>query len=104
MHNPDGKSPASFAIGELPLSVLEEKCGAGVYFNAGDKQAANNLSLDRRAVWRDGKGLAYIPLYVKAEKGIEAGEGGYWRYAPFFGIGGADSYTFQDAKYGLNYV
>jgi hypothetical protein len=27
------------------------------------------------------------------------GEGGYWRYDPFSGMGGAESYTFNDEKY-----
>jgi len=100
-HNPDGQSPGSCAIGELPLSVLEEKRGAGVFFNAGDTLPENNLQLDRRKVWRDGKGLAYMPLIVSALHGIEPGGVGLWRYDPFAGIGGAESYTFNDAKYGM---
>jgi hypothetical protein len=101
-HNPDGRSPASCVIGELPLSVLEEKRGAGVLFNAGDTTAKANLRLDRRNVWRDGKGLAYMAFYVLAKQGIEPGEGGYWRYDPFSGIGGAESYTFNDGKYRMS--
>jgi len=100
-HNPDGQSPGSCAIGELPLSVLEEKRGAGVFFNAGDTRPENNLRLDRRKVWRDGKGLAYMPLFVSALHGIEPGGVGLWHYDPFAGIGGAESYTFNDAKYGM---
>ena len=98
----DGQSPASCVIGELPLLMLEEKRGAGVYFKAGDKMAKVNLWLDRRNVWRDGKGLAYMAFHVLAEEGIEPGEGGYWRYDPFSGIGGTESYVFHDAKYGIS--
>jgi hypothetical protein len=79
--------------------VLEEKRGAGVLFNARDKTAKANLWLDRKNAWRDGNGLVFIALYVLAKQGIKPGEGGYWRYDPFSGMGGAESYTFNDEKY-----
>jgi hypothetical protein len=84
--------------------VLEAKRGAGVLFNARDKTAKANLQLDRKNAWRDGNGLVFIPLYVLAKQGINPGEGGYWRYDPFSGIGGAESYTFNDEKYGIGWA
>ena len=94
-------NPRLMCLGDLPLAMIMKLRCPGMFFNA--KSAASaNLRMDRHKAWLDQKdGLVYIPFYVKCKNGLKAGSGGYWKYNPFAGEGGADSYTFNDAIFGL---
>jgi hypothetical protein len=95
----DGTEPQLTALGELPLELLHELGAPGVFFNA--KPAANgaNLRLERtkRIIQ---KGLIYIPFVAIHD--ILEGDFGYWEYDPDKGLGGADSFRFDDSIFDID--
>jgi len=95
----DGTEPELTALGELPLELLHELGAPGVFFNA--KPAANgaNLRLERRKRIIQ-NGLIYIPFVATHD--ILVGDFGYWEYDPNKGLGGADSFSFDDSIFGID--
>jgi hypothetical protein len=95
----DGTESQLTALGELPLELLHELGAPGVFFNA--KPAANgaNLRLERtkRIIQ---KGLIYIPFVAIHD--ILEGDFGYWEYDPDKGLGGADSFRFDDSIFDID--
>jgi hypothetical protein len=105
---PPGRSNVSMssdsselAIGELPMAILRERRSPGVYFNAGSSghMGTNNLRLERKKAWRDGKGLIYIPMYTLKTTGLEKEEEGLWKY-PYTNGQGA-KFSFDDSKFDI---
>jgi hypothetical protein len=89
-----------FLVGELPLDLLVELNAPGPCFNAGDVSTPNNLVLNRRLKWLDPiTGILYLAF--NASSTITKNAPGRWDYKPFCGKGGADSYNFDDSKFGL---
>ena len=68
-------------LGELPPAMIQELGTPGMYFNSKLLKFAN-LWLDRRQAWLDGKGMVYIPVYMKCRVGISTASGGCWHYDP----------------------
>ena len=93
----DGTEPNLSAMGELPLDLLVELGGPGVFFNAKPSGHGANLRLERTLRVMDG-GVMYIPFVAIHD--INEGDGGYWDYEPDKGLGGADSYHFKDSVWG----
>jgi hypothetical protein len=95
----DGTEPELTALGELPLELLHELGAPGVFFNA--KPAANgaNLRLERRKRIIQ-NGLIYIPFVAIHD--ILEGDFGYWEYDPDKGLGGADSFRFDDSIFDID--
>ena len=91
------------AIGILPLVLMRDLSSVGTCFNAGDATGPNNLRLERREAWtgRTGplKGITLIPFYVLDSADIKGKDAGLWKYSPFNGKGGIDSYTFEDGNF-----
>jgi hypothetical protein len=94
----DGTDTDLTGFGELPLDYLRELGAPGVFFNAKTAAEGANLRLDRASRLIH-NGLLYIPFY--ATRNIMEGEGGYWDYQPDKGLGGADSYHFDDSVFGI---
>jgi hypothetical protein len=92
-----GDSGSKHCLGELPMAVLQELGGAGVFFNAANTRNAN-LVLKRLDFW-ESNGLLYIAMYVQEKRKISKGDFGHWDYKPFAGEGGAESYNFDDSKF-----
>jgi len=97
----DGTEPNLSAMGELPLDLLVELGGPGVFFNAKPSGHGANLRLERTLRVMDG-GVMYIPFMAIHD--IKEGDGGYWDYEPDKGLGGADSYHFNDSVWGIGQV
>ena len=91
------------ALGILPLVLMRELCSVGTCFNAGDTTGPSNLRLDRRLAWTGStgplKGITLIPFYVLHSADIKEKDAGLWKYSPFNGKGGIDSYTFEDGNF-----
>jgi len=84
------------ALGTLPLDLMLKLRSLGPCMNAGDNPSQNNLSLQRTEAesWSEFKGVIFIPFL--ASRDINEGEFANWRYDPFNGKGGLDSYVFND--------
>jgi len=91
--NSDG---TEMCIGELPMEILRERRSPGVYFNAGTTRT-NNMRLDRKNAWHDGKGLIYIPMFAKTA--IAKDEEGLWQYEYMQGQGA--NFSFDDSKFAI---
>jgi len=84
------------ALGEVPIEALRERRSPGVFFNAGDAESPNNLSLKRLEAWRDGQGLVYIPFYGLRD--IAKMEEGLWDYQHTNGAAGGQ-FSFEDTRF-----
>ena len=80
------------AVSDQPFEWLQKHSFAGPLINASFTDTDANISIDRMAFWRDGKGLIFLPMFAKRD--IEHGEFLHWKYDPFAGAGGADGYRF----------
>ena len=61
-----------YAVSDQPFEWLRNHGFAGPLANAAPTDSDANISIDREAFWRDGKGLIILPMFAK--RGIEAGE------------------------------
>ena len=93
----DGTDPEMTAIGELPLEVLHDLGAPGVFLNAKPTGHGANLRLARKERFVTAGGIIMIPYY--ATEDIPKGNGGYWQYEEGKGVGGADSYSFDDSSF-----
>jgi len=98
----DGTKPEMTAIGELPLPVLYDLGAPGVFFNAKAAGHGANLRLARTERFVTAGGIMIIPFY--ATEDIAKGDGGYWPYEEGKGVGGADSYTFDDSGFEIEQI
>ena len=93
-----GNGLDEIAIGELPLEMLQENRAPGVFMNAPDEGSHHtiNLTLDRAGAIKY-RGLIYMMMNASKPEGFaKANTFGCWKYNPFSGGGGQDSYTFND--------
>jgi hypothetical protein len=93
-----GNGLDEIAIGELPLEMLQENRAPGVFMNAPDEGSHHtiNLTLDRAGAIKY-RGLIYMMMNASKPEGFaKANTFGCWKYNPFAGGGGQDSYTFND--------
>ena len=98
----DGTKPEMTAIGELPLGVLWDLGAPGVFFNAKPAGHGANLRLERTERVVTAGGIMMIPFY--ATEDIPKGAGGYWPYEEGKGVGGADSYSFDDSGFEIEQI
>ena len=79
-------------VADQPFRVLRQKNTAGPLVNAALTDQEANVYIIRHEVWRDGEGNIYMPLYAKGF--IAKGSFLRWKYDPFAGAGGKDSFNF----------
>ena len=70
-----------------------------IFFNAKPAGNGANLRLERtKRIIQNG--LIYIPFVATHD--ILVGDFGYWEYDPNKGLGGADSFSFDDSIFGID--
>ena len=79
-------------VADQPFRVLRQKNTAGPLVNAALTDQEANVYIIRHEFWRDGEGNIYMPLYAKGF--IAKGSFLRWKYDPFAGAGGKDSFNF----------
>lgn len=80
------------AFAEQPVDWFLERNIPGPFFNASTGNEPHEVKLDRDNFWESSDGILYIPMYATCD--VAAGQFLRWRYNPFAGRGGCESYMF----------